>query len=38
MFVIPMFVIPTEVEESCNFLILLKFRGLRSLHCGRDDN
>jgi len=25
------FVIPTEVEESCHFLILLKFRGLRSL-------
>ena len=34
----PMFVIPTEAEESCHFLILLKCRGMRSLHCGRDDN
>jgi len=25
------FVIPTEVEESCHFLIRLKFRGMRSL-------
>jgi len=33
----PVSVIPTEAEESCHFLIRLKFRGLRSLHCGRDD-
>jgi len=26
-----MIVIPTEAEESCNFLILLMFRGMRSL-------
>jgi len=32
-----MYVIPTEAEESCHFLILLKFRGMRSLHYGRDD-
>ncbi len=25
------FVIPTEVEESCHFLILLKFRSMRFL-------
>jgi len=38
MFVIPaclpvrqLFVIPTEAEESCNFLILLKFLGVSSL-------
>jgi len=32
-----MFVIPTEAEESCHFLILLMFHGMRSLRCGRDD-
>jgi len=31
------YVIPTEVEESCHYLMALQFTATRSLHFGRDD-